>query len=182
VAWGERPVRFGGRRWHAPRVDTGALRASGCPRVARWVEDRLAPKVVVATQSRVVEAAVDRDGTWVPSTPVISVTAPVERLDHIAAVLLAPPVTAWALRRHTGAALVTGAVKLAARQVLEVPVPEGGVAWDAAARLIAEVPDIADGQERRRLLLAAGERMVAAYGLGRAGDEVLAWWAERLRA
>jgi hypothetical protein len=182
VAWGERPVRFAGRRWLAPVVDTGALRATGRPAVARWVDDRLVPKVVVATQSRVVEAAVDHDGGWVPSTPVISVAAPAERLDHVAAVLLSPPVTAWALRRYAGSALVTGAVKLAARQVLEVPLPAAVADWDAAARLVAEVPYAIDDHDRRRLLLAAGDRMIAAYRLGRTGDDLLGWWSDRLRA
>ena len=73
VAWGERPVRFAGRRWSAPRVDLHALRANGDPAIVRWVDERLVPKVVIATQSRVLEAAVDRLGIWVPSTPVISV-------------------------------------------------------------------------------------------------------------
>jgi hypothetical protein len=181
IAWGERPVRFAGRRWMAPRVDLSALVAGGRPAVARWVEDRLVPKVVVATQSSIVEAAVDRDGRWVPSTPVISVAASVDRLDHVAAVLLAPPVTAWARRRFAGAALATGSVKLAARQVLELPIPESGPDWDAAARLVARLPEAVEPIERRSVLVAAGERMVAAYGLDR-GDELLEWWAARLRA
>jgi hypothetical protein len=182
VAWGERPLRFAGRRWLAPRVDIDGLRARGRPGVARWVDDRLVPKVVVATQSPTVEAAVDRAGTWVPSTPVISVAAPPDRLDHVGAVLLSPPVTAWALRNVTGAALAAGAVKLAARQVLDVPLPEPGRDWDAAAALVAEVPAAADRGDRRAALVAAGERMIAAYGIRNGGDDLLGWWAERLRA
>ncbi|MGH9117254.1 MAG: HsdM family class I SAM-dependent methyltransferase [Acidimicrobiales bacterium] len=182
VAWGERPVRFAGRRWRAPRVDLRALRAGGDPAVARWVDERLVPKVVVATQSRVVEAAVDRDGIWVPSTPVISVVGPADRLDHVAAVLLAPPVTAWAMRRFAGAALAADAVKLAARQVLEVPLPADGPDWDAAARLVAELPAAVEPASRRALLLEAGERMCAAFRLGPAGADVVDWWAARLPA
>jgi hypothetical protein len=142
----------------------------------------MVPKVVVATQSRVVEAAVDRDGAWIPSTPVISLTAPADRLDHVAAALLAPPATVWALRRFAGAALATGAVKLAARQVLELPLPEPGDDWDAAARLVAELPAIEDAEERIAVLVAAGERMVAAHRLDRRGDKLLEWWVARLRA
>ena len=137
MAWGERPARFARRRWSSPRVDTPALRADGHASVARWVDDRLVPKLVVATQSSVVETAIDRDGSWVPSTPVVSLVVPPDRLDHTAAALLAPPVTAWALRRFAGAALVTGAVKLAARQVLELPLPDDGGAWDEAAEVVA---------------------------------------------
>ena len=159
-AWGERPLRFAGRRWLTPRVDVPALHARGDPGVARWVDDRLRPKIVVATQSRVIEAAVDRDGMWVPSTPVISVTAAPERLDHVAAVLLGPPATAWALRRFTGAALATGAVKLAARQVLEIPVPPAGPDWDAAARLVGDVGSIDDPAARRDVLIATAEGLI----------------------
>jgi hypothetical protein len=181
VAWGERSLRYAGRRWLAPRLDVHALRAHGEPRVARWVDDRLVPKVVVATQSRVVEAAVDRDGTWVPSTPVISVTAPADRLDHIAAALLAPPITALARRRYAGAALATGAVKLAARQVLELPIPEPGDQWDAAAGLVAGLPAIDDPVAREAVLVAAGELMIGAYGIVDRGGELLEWWAAGLR-
>ena len=88
--------------------------------MARWVDDRLVPKVVVATQSRVVEAAVDRRRQMgAVHAGDLGDRAPAERLDHVAAVLLGPPATAWALGRFTGAALATGAVKLAARQVLD---------------------------------------------------------------
>ena len=38
------------------------------------------PKVVVATQTRVVEAAVDPTGEWIPSTPVVSVHADPDEL------------------------------------------------------------------------------------------------------
>jgi hypothetical protein len=180
LAWGERPARFAGVRWAAPTVDLASLRDTGDPAVARWVEDRLVPKVMVATQTRVVEAAVDAVGGCVPSTPVISVEAPAARLAHIAAVLLAPPVTAWALHHATGTALATGAVKLAARQVLEIPLPDDGEGWDDAAAIVPRIPDADDPFERRRLLVAAGERMTAAYRLGAAGPAVLDWWAARL--
>lgn len=180
LVWGERPVRFGGRAWAAPRIDFEALRAKGDPAVARWVEARLVPKVAVATQTRVIEAAVDLTGGWVPSTPVIAVVPAAERLHHLAAVLLAPPVTAWALRHAAGTALATGAVKLAARQVLDIPLPEDAPPWDEAARLVARLPDAAP-DERRRLLLAAGERMTAAYRLASDCPAVLDWWAARLQ-
>jgi hypothetical protein len=41
----------------------------------------------------VIEAVVDPDGCWLPSTPVISVHAPIDVLWLVGAVLLAPPVT-----------------------------------------------------------------------------------------
>ena len=54
--------------------------------MAGWVDDLQVPKVLVATQTRVGEAAVDEVGTWVPSVPTIAVVAPAERLWAVAAV------------------------------------------------------------------------------------------------
>jgi hypothetical protein len=160
--WGERPVRFAGRRWLHPRVDVGSIDNDA---LRRWVDARLVPKVVLATQTRVLEAAIDRDGTWVPSTPVIAVHAAPADLSRVAAVLLAPPVSAWAARRFRGVALSSDAIKLSARQVLDIPLPSSPGAWAHAADLI-----------ERGDLEPAAESMVDAYG---AGPEVLDWWTNR---
>ncbi|MGH9186916.1 MAG: HsdM family class I SAM-dependent methyltransferase [Acidimicrobiales bacterium] len=184
IAWGERPVRFAGRRFDAPAVDLDRLAADADPALVRWVRDRLVPKVVVATQTRVVEAAVDEEGTWVPSTPVIAVHTAVDRLWDIAAALMSPPITAWALRTYGGTALAPDAVKLAARQVLEVPLPADRVAWAEGAALLraaaTEPPN--EPAERRRLLLEAGRALTAAYqdAGARVDDVLLSWWAARL--
>jgi predicted RNA methylase len=155
--WGERSARFGRRRWDAPGIDPLELPA--------WAVALRVPKVLVATQTRVVEAVADPSGTAVPSTPVISVVA-AGSLDvwHLLAVLLAPPVTAWALREATGAALSSDAVKLSAKQVRRIPLPPPGADWDDAARL-AETGDV-DG---------VATAMTRAYGA-----DVLDWWRARL--
>ncbi len=54
------------------RASTSTLARDG-PELARWVGGRLVPKVLVATQTAVLEAAADPTGAWVPSVPVISV-------------------------------------------------------------------------------------------------------------
>ena len=82
--------------------------------------------------------------------------------------LLAPPVTAHALRSWGGAAFVADAVKLSVTQLRAVPTPAPGRAWDDAAAILREGGPVID----------AGERMCEAYGVG---EEVLAWWAARLR-
>ena len=69
-AWGERPARFGGRRYLRPGIDLKALGATD-PRLAAWTASRQVPKVLLATQTAVLEAAVDEQGTWVPSVPVV---------------------------------------------------------------------------------------------------------------
>ena len=156
----DRPVRFDGVRYAAPRVDL-----SSSP-VRDWYEALLRPKVVVATQTRVIEAAVDEDGTVVPSVPVISVV-PREPsfVWHALAVLLAPPVAAWAIRRWGGTALSSSALKLGAPNVREIPMPAGD--WsDAAALLRAGDVD------------RAARAMCGAYGVG---EEVFEWWQARRR-
>ena len=179
LAWGRRPCRLGGRSWRRPVVDTAELDG----RVGRWVEQRLVPKVVLATQSRVLEPVVDRRGRLVPLTPLISVAAPAEELDRLAAVLLAPPVVAWAWQRWFGASLSVDALKLAARQVLELPLPADRAAWDEAAGLIAEAGGGSDGPtgaETASSPAAVAARvariMNRAYG---ADPEVLDWWVDR---
>ena len=77
-AWGERRPRVGrpdvgppGRRRRAP-LDG---------RAADWAAaHRRARSVVVATQTRVVEVAVDDDGRWIAGVPLVVVLAPAERL------------------------------------------------------------------------------------------------------
>ena len=133
----------------------------GDRRLAAWADARLRPKVVVATQTRVVEAAVDDDGSWWPSVPVISVVLDPDHDDDetrwlVAAALSAPPVSAWAAERSGGTALAPQALKLSARQVLEVPLPVDRDAWAEGARLLRLVgPQFAE-DARARALLAAG--------------------------
>jgi hypothetical protein len=138
-------------------MPAGALR--------RWVIDRTTPKVVLATQTKVLEAAVDVDGLWVPSTPVIAVHTQTEQLFRVAAVLLAPPVSAWASSAYAGVALTSDAIKLSARQVVEIPLPTREEEWALAADALAAGD-----------LLAAGGLMTTAYG---ADDAVTEWWANR---
>src|SRR5436305_1902237 len=74
-------------------------------------------------------------------------------------------VSRWASTAYAGTALTTDAIKLSARQVLEIPLPVDGANWDLAAGALA-------GGD----LLAAGELMTIAYGCG---EDVTRWWANR---
>ncbi len=67
--WGQRPVRFAKREFSAPRVDVGRLDA----RMRAWARRKLVPKVLVANQTRIVEAVADPCGAWLPGVPVTSV-------------------------------------------------------------------------------------------------------------
>jgi predicted RNA methylase len=166
--WGVGSVRFDRVRYDDPRVVLDDVVDDA---VRSWFLALLRPKVVVATQTRVIEAAADEGGVVVPSVPVISaVPRDAARVWHVLAVLLAPPVTAWAFREWGGTALAPSALKLGAPQVRAVPLPSsaGASAWDEAAAVLAGGGDLRD----------AGALMCAAYG---AGADVMAWWSARLR-
>lgn len=174
--WGRAPTRFLKRRWQAPVVDLPAVTEEG---LARWAASRLVPKVLVGTQGRVVEAVVDETGRWLPSVPTITVVPQAtDRLWHVLAVLLAPPVTAHAATTYAGTALSMRAVKLSARQVAAIPLPADRTAWDegAEAARAAQHEGQHDDVRRHEHLLALGRAMCRAYGVG---DDVLDWWAGR---
>lgn len=190
TVWGRRTTRLAGTRLRAPVVDVDALRAwsegpDGDRRLAAWADARLRPKVVVATQTKVVEAAVDDDGSWWPSVPVVSVVLDPDHDDDeqrwlVVAALSAPPVSAWAAERSAGTALAAHALKLSARQVAEVPLPVDRDAWSDGARLLRLVAATADDHERAARLAAAGRALTDAHDLPPAvAAEVLRWWSVR---
>ncbi len=181
TAWGTGPIRFGGRDWERPVVDRSALP----PRIAGWLDRQLRPKVLLATQTRLLEPCVDRHGIVAPATPLVAVHADVDQLNRVAAVLLAPPVVAWAWRRWFGTAMAIDAVKLAARQVVELPLPPDLDRWDEAAALVAALArqPLDGGQDdggraaARAVAVGVARLMTEAYG---ASGDVFDWWQHRL--
>ena len=145
-------------------LDVGALEG----RAADWVRRTSAPKLLVATQTRVVEVAVDEDGEWVPAVPVVVVLAPVDRLWSLAAALTSPAVSAWLHQRAAGTALSSTALKVSAALLREVPLPTDDAAWERGTAAFGR-GDI-DG-------FAAA--MTDAYATDAA---VTAWWLERARS
>ena len=63
----------------------------------RWAERRLVPKVLIANQTRVIEAVHDPDGAWLPGVPVLTCTT--EEPERVLGVLGSPAATAW-VRHH----------------------------------------------------------------------------------
>jgi hypothetical protein len=175
-SWGGRPARFAKRSWRAPVVDLRRLDAAGPPAARRWVERTRGPKLLVASQTPVIEAAVDAGGAWVPSVPVLAVlpTGP-ERPWRLAAAVLAPAATAWLARRAPGTGMERGVLRVAAPDLAALPLPVDDLAWDdAAAALRALAEDGAAGALDAYLAAAA-----AAY---RAAPAAEAWWRDRLPA
>lgn len=183
TAWGVRPARMARQRWVAPVVDLGRLAARD-PAVARWVEARRRPKVLVATQARTLEVVVDEEGELVPLTPVIAVEPRGAGISvwHLAAALGGPLATAVAAARSVGTARSIRAVKLSAPEIRNLPLPEPGSAWDeAAAQAEALTRARAQGDPVTRGAWAAfGRAHCRAFAV--ADDRVLAWWLDRLGA
>jgi hypothetical protein len=175
-AWGSRTTRFARQRWLAPVVDVESLADD----LRRWASGVLRPKVVVATQTKVLEPAVDVDGTWWPSVPVIAVVPDdPSRLWHIAAALLAPPLSAWAMSRHAGTALASSAIKLSASQVAELPAPVDRDRWDLGASIAHSAARATDERAWRAALDQLAIVMTKAYGIDEAHPAV-AWWRGRV--
>jgi len=115
--WGRRRVRFAKQEMVAPRVDLSAL----SPNLMRWARQRLVPKILIANQTRRVEAVIDRDGAWLPSVPVITCTT--DRLDEVADVLHSEAATDWVRYHAAGSGLSATSVRLTARLLASIPLP-----------------------------------------------------------
>ncbi|HCV34163.1 MAG TPA: hypothetical protein DGF10_05800 [Acidimicrobiaceae bacterium] len=177
--WGETTTRFHKNSWHHPRVRLDGLSDD----LRRWVDSRLVPKVVVATQTRVLEAVVDSDGSCLPSVPLVTITPrsdkPKTDLWHIAALLTSPPATMVAARRHLGAALTTDGLKLRARDLAALPRPHDHAAWHEAAKAFQRASDSDDQTRRKEGLVRCGRLMCTAFGVADF-EHLLAWWVGRL--
>lgn len=174
-AWGERPCRFAGRTWEAPCVNLQRL----SPDMAAWAAQRRRPKILLATQTRVLEAAVDERGEWLPVTPIISILPrPGVDVWTLGAVLCSPVLSAIAARVSAGTGLSREVIKLSARQVRALPMPRGGC--DEAGDLLRAAA--ANGPDRDALLDRGARLVCRAYGLSDAAtDELVRWWWDRQR-
>ena len=118
--------------------------------------DRLVPKLVVASQTKVIEVAVDAAGEMVPCTPVVTVEPFVgaPSLAHLAAALTSPLASLLLLQEAAGSALSAHAMRVSARALGALPLPPEGPDWDAAAAAVEAL----DGPptERRSWSRSAG--------------------------
>ena len=160
--WGERLATMAKQQWEHPVVDLDGLDG----RAAGWADRTAGPKLIVATQTRVIEVVVDDDGEYLPSVPLVVVWAALDRLWPLAAALAAPPVTAWAAARVAGTALSAGSLKVSASLVRDVPLPLDDAAWATGTAAL-----------RTGDLVGFAESMTAAYGCG---AEVRDWWLDRV--
>jgi hypothetical protein len=171
--WGERPVRFAKQVFQHPRVDVSKLTG----RFPAWAARKLVPKVLVANQTKVVEAVADPDGAWLPGVPVTtatprhtlmwgSVDSSIDMVWELSAVLNSPVVSVLAWQAAAGTGLSTTSVRVS-------PVTLGAMPWPAGSLSAAVVALQAGDVE------SAAELTCAAYGLGPAAARtIVTWWNE----
>ena len=115
--WGERPVRFAKHHYAAPRVAVERL----SPALQKWAAARLVPKILIANQTKVIEAVHDVGGEWLPSVPVITcVTAEPER---VLAVLASTAANLWVHQHAAGSGLSAASVRLNPKLLASIPLP-----------------------------------------------------------
>jgi SAM-dependent methyltransferase len=113
--WGERPARFGRQSWAAPRVSIERL----SPSMRRWAERRCVPKILIANQTRVIEAVHDAAGAWLPAVPVISCVT--NDADRVLDVLQSAVALEWVHRHAAGSGLGAGTVRLSPSLLASIP-------------------------------------------------------------
>ncbi len=162
-------TRFAKQTWTDPRVDVAGVDE----RAARWLAAQAGPKVLVATQTRVIEAVVDERDELVACVPVI-VVRPHDPADvwHLVAALHAPVASAWMLRRTVGTALSNDACKPTVSLLDQLPLPRDRACWDRAATVARA---IAAGDDRWEEFGAEAD---AAYGID--DVDLRNWWLDRL--
>jgi N-6 DNA Methylase len=180
--WGEKECRLLGRRWRAPRADLARIEGAG---LGAWARARLVPKVLLATQTRVLEAIVDEDGTMLPVTPVITIV-PRDAADvwRVGVGAMSPVACAWAARWFGGAGLSPGAIKLSARQCLMLPIPERDDTWKWAALKFRDHQqaraDVLGREGVVRRFRRMQEQMCEAFGLRNSRSNTMVslmlWW------
>ena len=171
--WGTRQVTFNKRTFDRPRVDVTKLDG----RFARWAERKLVPKVLVANQTRRIEAVADVHGAWLPGVPVTTVTpttsdaAAARHLVHeIEAVLCSPVAAATAWHLGAGTGLSATSLRISPAIIANLPWPAG----DLSTAIAALTADDLDG---------CGRAVCEAYGLtGDAAEPLVTWWTAELPA
>ena len=129
------------------------------------------PKVLVASQTRIVEAVADPCGGWLPGVPVTSVV-PIgdTTVWELAAVLTSPVASAAAWHAAAGTGLSARAIRLGPAALASLPWPAGDLG--RAAQLLR------DGD-----VLGCGRAVTAAYsyeirhGITAPDDALFEWWS-----
>jgi len=177
--WGERPARILGRSFQHPAARVPAILSRA--EMRSWLSDMLHPKILIATQTPVIEAVVDARGELASSVPVIRLL-PHEARDVwlLAAALLAPATSAVAWWRHAGAGLSPRAIKLSAKQISALPLPCNRAAWRSAAHRLHEAHEARTQEQRVHCMQRFMQAAHDAYAVPKDRRIALSrWWQPR---
>jgi hypothetical protein len=173
--WGSTSTRFGKQKWERPCVDLRRLENES--NLGPWARARLVPKLVVASQTKVIEAVVDQAGRYLPSVPLLTVTPHDQaNLWRILAALLSPYASHWAHSTFAGAGMNADAIKVSAKQLATLRLPADDDAWAAGALKAQQASDCTNDDDRRVALTQMSEHMTEAYG---ADPQLRSWWLDR---
>lgn len=163
--WGTRPARFAKHVFIAPRVNLEALD----PAMTAWAERKLVPKVLVATQTRVLEAVADPTGAWLPGVPITSVVPrnpDPAAVWEIAAVLTSPVATLAAWWSSAGSGLSARSLRINPRLIAATPWPAGDLDQAVAHLKAGEIG-------------ACGRAVAAAFAMD-SDHAGIQWWLDAL--
>ncbi len=176
-------VRIAKREFREPVLDAVGLAGSN-ESLALWASEMQSPKILVASQGKVLEVVVDERGVSVPSTPVIALKpragTPVN-LSAIAAVLTSPVAAAMLHETQAGSGLSGDVCRVSGAFLASIPLPMFDQHLATAtdffnAAMAAAMTN--DANEWNRALDQLGLVMLAAYGRSDA-TELFDWWKDR---
>mgnify|MGYP003320523197 FL=1 len=171
---GEVQTRFAKQKFERPVVE---IEDNPPPKLQKWLDQRLVPKLLVATQTRIVECYADFKGELLPSTPLLSVIPAKEtHLWHLLAALASPAASAWLGCIAAGTGLSQTTIRIRASMLADLPLPTSPQNWDEGAYLARKIhEETVDEQTYIRF----GEVMNQAYNAS--SDVLLWWWLEELK-
>ena len=175
--WGTANFRYAGKSWSKPVVNLETLNQAD-QELYEWVKERLRPKVLLATQTKVLEVIPDLDGKLIPSTPVISIECDPQDIWKITAVLSSAAMSAYAFSTTAGSALSSNTIKLSAKQVMNLPLPSESNHWTKASKYAESAFNAKNREEKKKQMLKMSDEINIAYGCD---NEILQkWWIHRL--
>ena len=172
--WGKKETSFARTRFKNPVVQIERLD----DRMQNWARGRMVPKVIISTQTRIVEAWVDANAHYLPSIPLIS-SVPIIQSDlwKLGAAIANPVSAVFAYRNFGGSGMSGKVLKLNGAQIGSLPLPTDIAKWTQAAELLKSLHDKDSGNTS--ILAEFAWIITSAYGV--AGDDpVVRWWLERV--
>lgn len=172
--WSQTTTRFAKESFEKPVVLLDGLDSG----IKQWAESMRGPKLLVATQSRVIECFVDVDGSYLPGVPLVSVRCSADDIWKVGAALSAPPVSLWAVGKYLGGGLSSDVLRLTAKDLIALPLPIIDSKWIEGSILFREAHLTMNDDKRVSLLSEMGAIMCEAYGVS--DQAILRWWIGRL--